>query len=581
MNKKPFFIIVPTFLVLAAIAIVIGVKARPAGETYNDGVWTASAAGRNGPINLSLTVQGGKVVSGEIVSEEETDFAKPAEQKIIDQFLKTKSVDKLDTVSGATITSKATISAISMALALAKGEASSAPASALADESCDIVVIGAGGAGLCAATEASSKGAHVILLEKMGIAGGNTNSATGGLNASETKIQAGLGITDSNEQYYQDTMKGGYNLNDPDLVRNMVEKSSETVDWLISLGADLSDVGKMAGSTNSRTHRPQGGAAIGVHLVPVLEKAAKDAGVEIRYNSIVTDIIEENGKAVGVNVSSTNGGSYVVKAEAVIIATGGFGANPDMVVKYKEDLAGFGTTNHKGATGDAFAWVQKFDAELVQMDQIQTHPTVVPSNGLMITEAVRGNGAIMVNREGKRFGNEMATRDVMSADVLAQTGKTAYLLFDQSVRESLKAIEGYAKKGLLTEGATPAELAGKLGMDAAALTATINTYNGYQKSGSGDPDFGRKANEMPRALDKGPYYAVEVGPAIHHTMGGIKINTKAQVINKSGGVVPGLFAAGEVTGGVHGGNRLGGNAVADICVYGKIAGDSALAYIGK
>lgn len=579
MNKKTLPV-VAAFLLLAAVAIVIGIKFRPAAASYNDGVWTGTAEGRNGPISLNLTVRGGKIVSGEIVSEDETDFAKPAEQKVIDQLVKTQNPAKLDTVSGATITSKATAGAIAMALALAKGETVQAAAPAASSETCDIVVIGAGGAGLSAATEAAGKGAKVILLEKMGIAGGNTNSATGGLNASETKVQAKLGIADSNEQYYQDTMKGGYNLNDPELVRNMVEKSSETVDWLMSLGADLSDVGKMAGSTNSRTHRPQGGAAIGVHLVPVLEKAAKDAGVEIRYNNKVTDILEEGGKAVGVKVSSANG-DYTVKAGAVIIATGGFGANPDMVVKYKADLAGFGTTNHKGATGDAFAWVEKFNAELVQMEQIQTHPTVVPSNGLMITEAVRGNGAIMVNREGKRFGNEMATRDVMSADVLAQTGKTAYLLFDQSVRESLKAIEGYAKKGLLTEGATPAELAGKLGMDAAALEATVAAYNGYQKSGSGDPDFGRKASEMPRALEKGPYYAVEVGPAIHHTMGGIKINTKAQVISKSGTAVPGLFAAGEVTGGVHGGNRLGGNAVADICVYGKIAGDSALAYIGK
>ncbi|MBQ3798864.1 MAG: flavocytochrome c [Treponema sp.] len=579
MNKKPF-LITGVFLVLAALAIVIGVRSRSSGAGYNDGEWTGSSEGRNGPISLSLTVAGGKVTGGKIVSEDETDFAKPAEQKIIDQLVKTQSTAKLDTVSGATITSKATIDAIAMALAAAKGEARASSASAAADVTCDIVVIGAGGAGLSAATEAAGKGAKVILLEKMGIAGGNTNSATGGLNASETKVQAQLGIADSNEQYYQDTMKGGYNLNDPELVRNMVEKSAETVDWLMGLGADLSDVGKMAGSTNSRTHRPQGGAAIGVHLVPVLEKAAKDAGVEIRYNSKVTDIIEENGKAAGVKVTSADG-DYTVRAGAVIIATGGFGANPDMVVKYKADLAGFGTTNHKGATGDAFVWVEKFGAELVQMEQIQTHPTVVPSNGVMITEAVRGNGAIMVNREGKRFGNEMATRDVMSADVLAQTGKTAYLLFDQGVRESLKAIEGYAKKGLLTEGATPAELAGKLGMDAASLEATVAAYNGYQKSGSGDPDFGRKASEMPRALETGPFYAVEVGPAIHHTMGGIKIDTKAQVITKSGAAVPGLFAAGEVTGGVHGGNRLGGNAVADICVYGKIAGDSALAYIGK
>ncbi|MBP5156876.1 MAG: FAD-dependent oxidoreductase, partial [Treponema sp.] len=306
MNKKAF-LITGVFLVLAAVAIVIGVKSRSAGASYDDGEWTGSAEGRNGPISLSLTVANGKVTGGRVLSEDETDFAKPAIQTVIDQFVKTQNVAKLDTVSGATITSKATINAIGMALALAKGETVAASASTTADVTCDIVVIGAGGAGLSAATEASSKGAKVILLEKMGIAGGNTNSATGGLNASETKVQAGLGIADSNEQYYQDTMKGGYNLNDPELVRNMVEKSSETVDWLMSLGADLSDVGKMAGSTNSRTHRPQGGAAIGVHLVPVLEKAAKDAGVEIRYNSKVTDIIEEDGKAVGVTVSSASG----------------------------------------------------------------------------------------------------------------------------------------------------------------------------------------------------------------------------------------------------------------------------------
>ena len=373
-------------------------------------------------------------------------------------------------------------------------------------------------------------------------------------------------------------MKGGYNLNDPALVRNMVEKSAETVDWLISLGADLSDVGKMAGSTNKRTHRPQGGAAIGAHLVPVLKKAAEDAGAELRFNAKVTDIIEENGKPAGVKVSTADG-DYKITAKAVIIATGGFGANNDMVVKYKPELAGFGTTNHKGATGDAFAWIEKFNAALVQMEQIQTHPTVVPSNGLMITEAVRGNGAIMVNREGKRFGNEMATRDVMSKDILAQTGKTAYLLFDQGVRESLKAIEGYVKQGLLTQDDTLAGLAAKLNMSAENLEANVKAYNDYQASGNGDKDFGRKASEMPRAIATGPYYAVEVGPAVHHTMGGIKINTNAEVLNTSDAVIPGLYAAGEVTGGVHGGNRLGGNAVADICIYGKIAADSALAYI--
>ena len=566
------------FLVVSALAIIFGVSCTKKKASLNDGEWTGTGAGRNGPIVLSISVQEGKIVSGKVIKEEETDFAKPAINEMIEQAVKTQKTSGLDTVSGATITSKGTMEALTAAVAAASGASSVAQEKTVQDASCDILVIGAGGAGLCAATEAASKGAKVIVVEKMGIAGGNTNAATGGLNASETSVQKKLGIEDTNEQYYQDTMKGGYNLNDPDLVRNMVEKSAETVDWLISLGADLTDVGKMAGSTNKRTHRPQGGAAVGAHLVPVLQKAAENAGAEIRFNTKVTDIIEESGKPTGVKVNAENG-SYTINAKSVIIASGGFGANNEMVVKYKSNLAGFGTTNHKGATGDAFAWVEKFNADLVQMEQIQTHPTVVPSNGVMITEAVRGNGAIMVNRQGNRFGNEMATRDVMSADILAQEGKTAYLLFDQNVRESLKAIEGYVKQGLLTQADSLSSLAEKLNMPESQLEQTVAKYNEYQASGNGDSDFGRKASEMPLALNKAPYYAVEVGPAVHHTMGGIKINTKAQVIAKDGSVIDGLFAAGEVTGGVHGGNRLGGNAVADICIYGKIAADSALDYI--
>src|SRR5574344_999303 len=564
------------FAAVSALAIICTVNATKT-PALKDGTWTGKADGRNGPIELSVTTSGGKITDAKVGSESETDFAKPAEQTIIGQAVKKGSTIALDTVSGATITSNGTIAALNAALASASGK--SEKAAKYKNTECDIVIIGAGGAGLCAATEAASKGAKVIVLEKRGIVGGNTNSATGGLNASETSVQKKLGIADTNEQYFEDTMKGGYNLNDPDLVHTMVNNSAAIVDWLTSLGADLSDVGKMAGSTNKRTHRPQGGAPIGAHLVPVLNKAALAAGADIRLNNMVTDIISENGKAAGVKVTAPSG-KYTVKAKAVIIATGGFGANSAMVVEYKPELAGFGTTNHKGATGDAFAWIKKFDGALTQMDQIQTHPTVVPGNGIMITEAVRGNGAIMVNREGKRFGSEMATRDVMSKAILAQTGKTAYLLFDDGVRASLKAIDGYLKQGLLTQGATVAELAQKLNIPADTLAATIDTYNKYQKAGN-DPDFGRKGSEMPRALATGPYYAVEVGPAIHHTMGGIKINTKAEVQNSKGESVPALYAAGEVTGGVHGGNRLGGNAVADICIFGKIAADSALSYIGK
>ena len=558
--------------VIAALVLILNFTKAPA---LQDGVWAGTGNGRNGDIQVSVTVKGGKIIAGKVVSEDETDFAKPAAQEIIDQAVGKGHIKSYDAVSGATITSNGTAEAIKNALAKASGK--SEKAAEVKNGNCDIVIIGAGGAGLAAAIEGVQNGAKVIVLEKMGVAGGNTTSATGGLNAAETKIQKELGIEDTKEQFYADTMKGGYNKNDTALVRKMVDKAAETVDWLMSFGVDLSDVGKMAGSTNKRTHRPQGGAAVGAHMVSVMEAEALKIGVDLRKNSKVIDIIKEENKPAGV-VVETNGQRYTIAAKAVIIATGGFGANPDMVVKYKPELEGFGITNHKGATGDAFAWIEKFGGALTQMDEIQTHPTVVPGNGLMITEAVRGNGAIMVNREGNRFCSEMATRDVMSKAILNQTGKTAYLVFDMGVRKSLKAIEGYVKQGLLTEGETPEALAQKLGIPAESFASTIASYNQIQASGN-DAEFGRKASEMPRPLTEGPYYAVEVGPAIHHTMGGIKITPNAEVLDTNGNVIAGLYAAGEVTGGVHGGNRLGGNAVADICVYGKIAADSALEYI--
>ncbi len=575
-NKIKRLAVILAFFILSALALVlIGKNMKQ--DSLPDGVYTASSEGRNGPITVKLSVSGGKISDAKIISESETDFAKPAAIEMAQKFAAKGTSSGIDAVSGATITSKATLVALDKALNIAKGKTEKSVAAK--DENCDIVIIGGGGAGLTAATEAASLGKKIILLEKMGSFGGNTISATGGLNASETSVQKNLGIEDSNDSYYEDTMKGGYNKNNPALVRRMVEESAATVDWLISIGADLTDVGKMAGSSNKRTHRPQGGAAVGAHLIPVLEKSAKKAGADLRLGSRVTEILRaQDGSACGVKVSAENG-EYKINAKAVIIASGGFGANPEMVVYYKNELEGFGTTNHRGATGDAFPMVEKFNAALTQMDEIQTHPTVIPGNGTMITEAVRGNGAIIVNREGNRFCTEMATRDVMSKAILEQTGKTAYIVFDQDVRESLKAIEGYVNNGLLAQGDTVEELAVKIGIPADVFVKTMNEYAKIQESGN-DP-LGRKANEMPRPLTKGPFYAAEIGPAIHHTMGGIVINTNAEVLDKDGNVIPGLYAAGEVTGGIHGGNRLGGNAVADICIYGKIAADSAVDYIIK
>ena len=280
------------------------------------------------------------------------------------------------------------------------------------------------------------------------------------------------------------------------------------------------------------------------------------------------------GAATGIKVKGPEG-EYVINAKAVVIAAGGFGANNDMVAHYVPRLKGFSTTNQPGATGDGMIMAEKAGAKLIDMTEIQTHPTVVPGNGEMITEAVRGNGAILVNHEGKRFYNELETRDNVSAAILKQTDKNAFLFFDSDMQKSLKATNNYIKQSYTITGNSLDEIAAKMKVPAAALKQTMTEY-AAAVAAKNDKQFGRA--DLPRPLNKAPFYAIIVTPAVHHCMGGIKIDTKTQVYGQNGQVIPGLFAAGEVTGGVHGGNRLGGNAQADIVTFGHIAGQQAYIY---
>lgn len=442
----------------------------------------------------------------------------------------------------------------------------------------DIVVIGAGGAGMTAAIQAVQDGAtDVVVLEKMPITGGNTTRSTGGLNAAATKYQEAEGIEDSVELFVEDTMKGGKELNDKELVTKMAENSAAAVDWVNEIGGDLSVVGMFGGASVKRIHRPTDTSAVGPMLVKALNNKMAELNIPVLLETTAKQIlVDENGAVCGVVAADKEGNEMTIDCTAVVLATGGFGANSDMVVKYKADLAGFGTTNHAGATGDGIAMAEELGAALVDMDQIQTHPTVNPETQTMYTEGVRGNGAILVNKEGKRFVNELETRDVVSAAILEQTDKQCYLVFDQAVRDSLAAIESYVKKGIITEADTPEALGEAIGVDGAALAETLKAYAGYQAAGT-DADFGRESMELP--LDQPKFYAALCAPAIHHTMGGVKINTATEVLKEDGTAIPGLFAAGEVTGGVHGANRLGGNAVTDIVVFGRIAGTAAEDYV--
>ena len=440
----------------------------------------------------------------------------------------------------------------------------------------DVVVIGSGGAGLSSAVTLHDLGDKVIVLEKMGIIGGNTNRAEGGINAAETPQQKKAGIPDTVDQFFSDTMKGGHDINDARLVRTLTTHAKDSVAWLESLGADLSLVGRAGGAKYNRAHRPHDGSAIGPEIMKTLYKAAKDRQIDIRKFNQATEILtNKKGVVIGVKVKTKDGKVYTIDSKAVVLAAGGFGANQQMLVKYKPSLKGYATTNHPGATGDGILLAQKVGADLVDMKQIQAHPTATP-DGTLISESVRGDGAILVNAKGVRFTNELLTRDVVSNNELKQPGKFAWIVFDKKTSEAAKLIQEYIHMGLAVTADNYADLAKKMDVPSDALVATMKHYTEMQAAGK-DTDFARP--DMPEALTTAPFYAIKVQPAVHHTMGGVHINTKAEVINTKGNVIPGLFAAGEVTGGVHGGNRLGGNAQADIITFGRIAGQSANAYL--
>lgn len=439
----------------------------------------------------------------------------------------------------------------------------------------DVIVVGSGGAGMSAAISAKDAGADVAIFEKMPIIGGNTSKSSGGMNASETKFQKEQGIEDSNDLFYEETLKGGKGTNNPELLRYMVDHSAEAIEWLDGMGIRLNKITFSGGFSVARIHRPEDGSAVGGYLVNGLYNNLMEREVPIFVNADVTDLTDKDGTVTGVTVK-IDGKEKTIKAKAVVLATGGFGSNMDMITKFKPELEGYVTTNHEGATGDGIALAEEEGADTVQMDQIQIHPTVYQETSYLVSEAVRGEGAILVNSEGKRFYNEMETRDNVSAAINSLPERSAYVVFDQALRERATAIEQYDEMGMVVKGDTVAELAKAIGVPEENLVATMEAWNKYVAA-KNDTEFSRTTG-MEHDLTKAPYYAIKIAPGIHHTMGGLKINTKTEVLKKDGSVIPGLYAAGEVTGGVHGSNRIGGNAVADIIIFGRQAGSQSAEY---
>ena len=450
---------------------------------------------------------------------------------------------------------------------------------AFAAKSTDIVIIGSGGAGLSSAITATEKGAKVIVLEKMAYFGGNSNRSEGEMNAAGTKQQKAHGITDDTpERFAADTIRGGHGLNDPALVKALTENAASAEEWLLDLGAHFCHrMGRGGGQTRARGHGPCDGSPVGIEIMRVLGERADKDHIDMRLNNRVTKILMKNGKVSGVQVKTPKG-METINAKAVILATGGFGANHKMVEKYRPELKGFSTTNHPGATGDGIILAQQVGAGLTDIEQIQIHPTVIKKNGALISESMRARGGFLLNKNGKRFTNELLTRDVVSANELKQPGGIAYLVIDNSIYSKNKMAQNYTAEKLMTKCDTIADVAKLIGVDEKVVQASFDQYH-KAFDNKKDDLFGRP--EMLIRMDQAPYFVAEVTPGIHHTMGGVKIDPQAEVLTPEKKPIPGLFAAGEVTGGVHGGNRIGGNAVADIITFGRISANSALKYIGK
>lgn len=625
-------------LAMAAVIAVslfgYGCGAKSASTSSDAGVsgdFTGTAKGFGGDVSVTLTLTDGAITGCTAEGKDETQgVGSEAIAQMPGKIAESGSI-AVDGVSGATLTSTAIKEAAAAALTAAglnpDDYKTAVENDTTAEDStvdADVVVVGAGGAGMTAAITAAAEGKSVVVLESQSMVGGNSVRATGGMNAAKTVYQdenefgesAGVektlktaaekyadnetitalaktvseqwaayqanptGYFDSVELMELDTMIGGKGINDPELVETLCANSADAIDWLDEHGITLHNVSSFGGASVKRIHRPVNAegktVSVGSYMIPLLQENCEKAGVKMMLDTTATEILTDaNGAAVGVKATGASGETVTVNAKAVVLATGGFGANLDMVVKYKPELKGFMTTNAPGIQGQGIEMAQAIGAATVDMDQIQIHPTVEANTAALITEGLRGDGAILINEEGKRFIDEVGTRDVVSAAEIAQTGSYSWLVVDQAMVDASSVIQGYIKKGYTVTGATYEELGKAMGVDAAAFAETMEKWNGYVEA-KNDPDFGRTSFANP--LNTAPYYAVKVTAGVHHTMGGLKINANTEVLNEKGEVIPGLFAAGEVTGGVHGANRLGGNAVADFTVFGRIAGAAASDY---
>lgn len=556
-----------------------------------DGTFQGEGAGKGGMITVEVTVENGEIAAINVLSHGETPGFADALGTVSAAMIATNQVD-VDGVTGATLSSNGIKAAVTAALAaagitpdqLTAKEAVTVVSDRESAYSADVIVVGAGGAGLAAAISAAEDGASVIVIEKMSNVGGNTLISGGEMAAPGSWMQEKEGIVDDVETFYNDVLKGGDNEGDPALIRVLAENALDGAYWLRDeINVTFEDYMLFFGGHSiKRSLVPLN--ASGVELIQKLHAKAESMGVTIHKNTRANKLEMTDGKVTAVK-ADFNGQEITYTAnKGVVLATGGFGSNIEMRKQYNPKMdEKILSTNSVGSTGDGIIMAQELGANVVDMQYIQTYPTCdVETGALLYVGDVRLEGrSILVNLEGKRFVEELERRDVISFAVTEQTGGVSYMFWDEASMQASgvaashqQEYDDLIRRGKLVKADTIEEACAHFGINAEELKATVERYNQYAADGK-DLEFNKRGTLT--AFTDGPYYIMVSTPAIHHCMGGLKINTSAQVIDIEGNVIPGLYAAGEVTGDIHGTNRLGSDAIADIIVYGRIAGHSAAA----
>lgn len=452
-----------------------------------------------------------------------------------------------------------------------------------------VIVVGGGGAGLCAAIAAADAGAaEVTLLEKTGLIGGDTLISGQVISAAGTRLQQAAGIEDSPAYYLAELLKGGRYRSDPLLAATLVQHGAAAWDWLENIGCKLPGPEGLHVQHDHTVARSVKFAPPG--MIGPLKNAAEARGVRILLNTQATRLLVESGRVVGVEAEQA-GATATFPADSVILTTGGFGRNPDMIREVCPALAEAASWSMPGMTGDGIIMAQALGADVVDNRDLPLDSFRVIQSGADVKQQVlyptyllaqiRGLGGIFVGLDGRRFYDEMGRSNEIVQAAMAQ-GAHYYLIFDARMAQPSPWLKGETfaaqmeiavKDGMVAaEAPTLAELAGEIGLETAALTETAATWNREVDAGK-DAEFGR--SEGLGKLETPPFYAIRYKPAIVQTLSGLRINPQAQVLNKSGAPIPRLFAAGQTTGGIHGADYIGGSALLEVVVFGILAGQNA------